>query len=118
MVEDLFDIEAHRDGEAPSVVLRVHVQPAAGRTAVAGTFGAALKVRVAAPPEGNRANEACERFVAELFGVRRDQVEVISGPSSRSKRLRITGVEAADATRLLEEVLARAGASPGTGRTH
>ena len=64
MSADLYDITAEGD-----VVLRLHVQPGAGKTAIAGTFGDALKLKVAAPPTGGRANDACVAFVADLFGV-------------------------------------------------
>lgn len=114
MAEDLFETTA--EGE---LVLRLHVQPGAGRTAVAGRHGDALKVRVAAPPEGGRANEACLALVAEVLGVKRDAVELTSGPSSRTKRVRVTGVEEADAVRLLERALATGAERPGrkpTGR--
>ncbi|MDQ3757877.1 MAG: DUF167 domain-containing protein, partial [Actinomycetota bacterium] len=81
MSSDLFDATA--DG---AIVLRLHVQPGAGRTAVSGRHGDALKVKVAAPPEGGRANDACLALVAELFGVGKDAVTLAGGPSSRSKR--------------------------------
>ena len=114
MPEDLFDTTAEGD-----VVLRLHVQPGAGRTAVVGRHGDALKVRVAAPPEGGRANEAVLALVAETLGVGRDAVELTGGPASRSKRVRVTGVEAEDVARLLADALAAGAERPGkkpTGR--
>lgn len=104
MVDDLFDLAG--DG---AVVLRLHVQPGAGRTAVVGRHGAALKVRVAAPPEGGRANEACRALLAETFGVATGDVELTSGPASRLKRFRISGIEPDAFRRRLSEVLAGAG---------
>jgi hypothetical protein len=114
VADDLFETTAEGD-----LMLRLHVQPGAGRTAVAGRHGDALKVRVAAPPEGGRANEACLALVAEVLGVEADAVELTSGPSSRTKRVRITGVEPADAVRLLEQALSTGAERPGrkpTGR--
>lgn len=108
MVDDLFDVAD--DG---SVVLRLRVHPGAGRTAVVGRHGDAVKVRVAAPPERGRANDACVALVATSFGVPPGQVELVSGPSSRVKRVRITGVEADEVRRLLESMLSPADA----GRT-
>jgi len=115
MVDELFEIDP--DGNA---LLRVHVQPGAGRTAVVGRHGDALKVRVAAPPERGRANEAVIALLAEVLGVKEAQVELVGGESNRAKRLKVTGVEAADLDRLLELALEPAngpgGGSPSTSR--
>jgi uncharacterized protein (TIGR00251 family) len=100
----LYDITA--DGD---VVLRLHVQPGAGKTAISGTFGDALKLKVAAPPAGGRANDACVAFVADLFGVDSGSVELTHGQSSRSKRVKIKGLEREDADRLLGAALGSTG---------
>lgn len=110
VVDEVFDV-----AEDGAVVLRLHVQPGAGRTAVAGRHGDAVKVRVAAPPEGGRANEACLALVASTLGVKAADVTLVSGPSSRAKRVRITGVEPDDVRRLLAAALAPA---PDAGREH
>jgi uncharacterized protein len=125
VVDDLFDIQtpappSDGDTEAPvTIVLRVHVQPGAGRSAATGRYGDALKVRVAAPPEGGRANQATIALIASLLGVKEAQVEVVSGPSSRAKRLRVDGVMLSEVRRLLDEAVAsgNAGQGPGVGRT-
>jgi uncharacterized protein len=87
-------------------VLAVHVQPGARRTEVVGRFGDALKLRVAAPPTGNRANDAVVELVAREFNLKRADVSVISGASSRQKRLQLTGVDVADAARVVDRLLA------------
>lgn len=97
-------------------MLRVIAHPAAGRSSVVGQHGDALRVRVAAPPLDGRANEACAVLVAELFGVPRSDVELTTGQSSRLKRIKVSGVSPADASRLLDEALARAGEVPGRKR--
>ncbi|MGI8684344.1 MAG: DUF167 domain-containing protein [Acidimicrobiales bacterium] len=104
MTDELFDVE---DGGA--VVLRLHVQPGAGRTAIVGRHGDALKVKVAVPPEKGRANEACVALVASTLGVAKGAVELVSGPASRTKRVRITGVEVDEVRRLLGVALAGPG---------
>ncbi|HEX2048087.1 MAG TPA: DUF167 domain-containing protein [Acidimicrobiales bacterium] len=109
-VDDLFRAEG--DGK-DIVVLAVHVQPGAGRSGVVGRHGAALKVRVAAAPEGGRANAACADLLAETFGVKPAQVELVSGAGSRSKQFRLVGVDV-DAFRVQLE-RAVSGARPGTG---
>jgi uncharacterized protein len=94
-----------------AVVLNVHVQPGAGRTAVVGRHGTALKVRVAVPPEGGRANEACAALLAETFGAAR--VELAAGARSRSKQYRLVGVDVDELRRRLERAVA--GGTPGRG---
>ncbi|MGH9247393.1 MAG: DUF167 domain-containing protein [Acidimicrobiales bacterium] len=87
MVDDLFQLEDD------AVVLSVHAQPGAGRTQITGRQGAALKIRVAVPPEHGRANDALTDVLAEEFGVSASKVELVSGERSRAKRFRITGVD-------------------------
>ena len=102
-----------------SIVLRLWVQPGAGRSAVVGRHGDALKVKVAAPPQQGRANEACLALVAATLGLDRSAVELVGGPSSRAKRVRARGVDAADAGRLLAGLAAAAGppgGAPGPAR--
>ncbi len=50
-----------------------------------------LTVAVTAPPIGGGANRAVLAAVAAAFGVRRRQVELVSGVSARTKVLRIDG---------------------------
>jgi uncharacterized protein len=106
MVDDLFTIKD--DG----VVLSVHAQPGAGRTAVVGRHGDAVKIRVAAPPERGRANEVLLAFLAEELGLKKEGVELVSGSSSRSKRFRLHGVDPDEFRRNLER-LVDAGNAPG-----
>ena len=108
MSDDLFEV--NKEG---AVVLRIHVQPGAGRTAVVGRHGDALKVRVAAPPSGGRANEACTELIAGILGVKSSQVALSGGESSRQKRVTVSGVEPEDVTRLLGEAMTLADSKPG-----
>jgi uncharacterized protein (TIGR00251 family) len=72
-----------------SITLRIHAQPGAARTEVAGVHGDALKIRLAAPAVEGRANDALIAFLAESFGVARRNVALIRGERGRSKTLRI-----------------------------
>jgi len=71
------------------VVLELHVQPGAKRTEFAGKHGERLKVRLAAPAQEGRANEALIEFLAAHYGVPRRCVSITSGLHSRSKRVEI-----------------------------
>jgi uncharacterized protein len=79
--------------ERDAVVLRVHVQPSAGRTAIVGRHGEAVKLRVAAPPVDDRANVAVSELLADLFGIKAADVALVSGEKSRVKRFRLKGVD-------------------------
>jgi len=92
-----------------AIILRVHAQPGAGRSAVVGRYGDALKVKVAAPPQGGRANEAIAALLATELGVKGAQVSLVGGASSRAKRFRIEGLEVDRVDALLERMLSAAG---------
>ena len=88
-----------------AVVLDVHVQPGGSRDEVVGRHGDALKVKVSAPPEGGKANAAVCRLLAEAFGVPKSSVEVVSGRTSRRKRVRLGGIEPAQVEARLAQLL-------------
>jgi len=83
-------ISLRESGEG--VIFSVRVQPRASQTAIAGVIGDSVKVALAAPPVDGKANEALIRFFAELFGVARSHVEIVSGGASRNKVVRVVGV--------------------------
>ena len=98
------------------VTLAVHVQPGAGRTEVVGRHGDALKLRVAAPPADGRANQATCELLARTLGVAPTAVTLVSGATSRSKRLRVEGIDGAETATALERAISHATAAPGNAR--
>jgi len=87
-----------------ALLLQVKVVPNSSRTKVAGLLGGALKLKVAQPPEGGKANEAVLALVAEVLAIVRSQVAVVAGHSAARKTVQITGLTEAVA----RERLARA----------
>jgi uncharacterized protein (TIGR00251 family) len=69
--------------------LRIHAQPGARHTSLAGLHGDALKIRIAAPALEDRANEALAVFLAQQLGVPRSAVALASGARSREKRFEV-----------------------------
>ena len=100
------DVRTLFDEVDDGLVLRLHVQPGAGRTQVTGTFGTALKVKVAAPPEAGRANEAVIKLLAESLDVVAKTIELQAGDKSRSKTVLVRGAAADALVRTLEDLLA------------
>ena len=76
----------------------VRVVPRASRSEIAGEHDGALRVRVAAPPVEGAANEELTRTLAHALKVPARAVEIVSGQHSKTKRVRVAGV---DARRLL-----------------
>lgn len=76
--------------------LAVKVVPGASRTRVVGWMEGALKVAVAAPPEGGRANRAVEALLAQALGVSRRAVRIVSGATSFRRIVEIDGLAAAE----------------------
>jgi uncharacterized protein (TIGR00251 family) len=77
------------------VRLAIRVRPGASREAVGGAYGdAAVVVKVNARAVDGKATEAALRAVADAFGVRRADVRLVSGQTSRDKVVEITGDEA------------------------
>lgn len=72
-----------RDG----VTIQIRAQPGAKRTEVAGLYGDCVKVRLASPPVDGKANECLIEFLAQRFGVKRAQVTITRGVSSRRKNV-------------------------------
>ncbi|TMC67689.1 MAG: DUF167 domain-containing protein [Chloroflexi bacterium] len=86
---------------AATTRLKVRVSPGSRRPGIAGRHGDAWKVRVAAPPEDGKANEAVLRLLAETLDVPRSSVTLVSGQTSRDKIVVLNGLEQAQTERLL-----------------
>jgi uncharacterized protein (TIGR00251 family) len=71
------------------IVLNLHIQPRASKNEVCGVQDNALKIRLTSPPVDGAANKLCREFLADLFHVPKSAVEIISGETSRHKRVRI-----------------------------
>ena len=86
--------------------LRIRVAPGSRRVGVAGRLGDSWKLRVTAPAEGGRANDAVVGLLADTLGVPRRRVALVSGHGARDKVVELAGVERAEAERRLAEASA------------
>lgn len=90
-------ITPHADG----AILAVRAQPGARNNAVLGEHGEALKMAVTAPPEDGRANAALVELLRDWLGLKRSQVELAGGATSRNKTFLIRGVTAEELRALI-----------------
>jgi uncharacterized protein (TIGR00251 family) len=95
------DVRRTPDGRGS--IFRVRAVPGASADRVVGWREGALRVRVSAPPERGRANEALARLLAKALGVRASAVEVVAGTTSRDKTVSVEGVCPEDVKVLGEE---------------
>jgi uncharacterized protein len=85
-----------------AATVKLRVTPGARRPGIAGRHGDAWKVRVSAPPEDGRANDAVLSLLADALGLRRADVELVSGHASRDKKILLHGLAQADAESRLD----------------
>ena len=79
-----------------AVTFAIKLVPRASRNQVSGIEGDAIKIRLHAPPVEGKANAALIEFLAEILGVRRAQIEIVSGQTSRHKLVRVRGMTASE----------------------
>lgn len=77
-----------------SVTVTIRVVPRASKTEFAGEIGGAVKVRITSPPIDGAANAELIKLFAKTLGVAKSCVEIVSGQTSKTKRIRIAGVTA------------------------
>jgi uncharacterized protein (TIGR00251 family) len=82
--------------------VRLRVSPGAARAEVVGRHGDAWKVRVAAPPDRGRANDAVVELLAAALSLDRRAVTLVSGHASRDKIVELAGLDEAEAERRLD----------------
>ena len=73
----------------------IRVTPRASRDAIEGEYQGALKIRLTAPPVDDRANDALRRFLAATLKAPLSAVKIVAGEKSRTKRVLIEGITAA-----------------------
>ncbi len=75
------------DGD--DLLLSLRVQPRSKKDEFVAPHGDHYKTRITAPPVEGKANEHLLKFLAKSFGVKRSQVSMQTGQTSRNKLFRI-----------------------------
>ena len=76
---------------ATGAIFRVRVQPGASKNEIVGVQEDTLRVRVSAPPVQGKANKVLIQFLAKQLAVKRSQLKILSGHTSRIKTIHIVG---------------------------
>jgi uncharacterized protein (TIGR00251 family) len=89
--------------EAGALLIRVKAVPGASRDAIAGALGDRLKIRVSAPPEGGKANDAIIRLLSKALQTSERSITLLTGPASPMKTFRVDSVNDASLQALIHD---------------
>jgi uncharacterized protein (TIGR00251 family) len=84
----VIELAAHAEG----CTVAVRAQPGARKNGIVGEQNGALKVAVTAPADRGRANEALVEVLADALGLKKSQIILLGGATSRNKRFLLRGV--------------------------
>ncbi len=91
MSDRKFNLHNGKKGSA----LAVRVTPRASHNEIVELMeDGTIKVRIAAPPSDNEANEALINFLAEVLGVARSRLDIVAGASGRDKLVSVVDMDA------------------------
>ena len=99
------DLSAAMEQVTGGVRLRLKVVPHASRSRIAGVLGDRLKVLVASPPEGGKANQAVRALLADALGVASREITIVAGQTQARKTVEIIGLTTCDAVERLVRLL-------------
>ncbi len=87
------------------VIFEVRLQPKASKNEISGILEDSLKIRVTSPPVQGKANQACIEVIAKSLGLKRNEIEILSGHASRRKRLYARGITSAEFKNRLDHLI-------------
>ena len=96
----MLNIQKEDDG----VIFKIKVQPGVPKNEIVGVQGDALRIRINAPPVKGKANKALISFLTDKLGVKKSEVEIISGHTSRIKKIKVVGEGGKIEKRIHEEI--------------
>ncbi|MDI6781930.1 MAG: DUF167 domain-containing protein [bacterium] len=72
-----------------TVYLNIKLQPNASRNEIVGQENEYIRIRVQSPPVDGKANKALINFLANELGVKKSQIDITTGKTSRLKRIQV-----------------------------
>jgi len=86
-VRKMLNIQKIDDG----VIFEVKVQSGAAKNEIVGVQADALKIKINAPPVKGKANKALMDFLTEKLGMKKSEIEILSGHTSTTKKIKVLG---------------------------
>jgi uncharacterized protein (TIGR00251 family) len=79
-------------GVEGGIVVSVKVQPNASKDRVVGKHADQIKIAVTVAPEKGKANKAVIKVLSKLLGVKNSDIQIVSGETSREKKVFIENI--------------------------
>jgi hypothetical protein len=76
-----------------SISIQVKVEPRSSKAGIVGRYREGIKVRLTSPPVEGRANKELIHILSKTFGIKKEDVEIISGRKSKNKVVVLHGVD-------------------------
>lgn len=80
------------------MIITIRIIPKAHKNEIVGWENDELKIRIRSVPEKGKANQELIDFLSKKLGISKSQIEIISGTTSRHKKISISGI-----TRVLDK---------------
>ncbi|UCE71067.1 MAG: YggU family protein [Nitrospiraceae bacterium] len=74
------------------LTIKIKVEPRSSKTGIVGPHGDALKIKLTSPPVEGKANKELIDVLARELKVKKKDIEIVSGQSSKNKVVRINGI--------------------------
>jgi len=71
------------------MILQVKITPNASKNSIEGYHGNFLRIRIAAAPDKGKANDELIEFLASCLSISKSRIKLLSGHTSRLKKLEI-----------------------------
>ncbi|MBI4825459.1 MAG: YggU family protein [Nitrospirae bacterium] len=88
-----------KQGAEHELILKIKVEPRSSRSSIIGIYGDALKVKLTSAPVDGKANKELIELLAKELGVKKKDVEIMSGETSKNKVVKLIGIQS------IEEIL-------------
>ncbi|MBI4843486.1 MAG: YggU family protein [Nitrospirae bacterium] len=82
-----------KQGSEHELIIKIKVEPRSSRSSIIGMYGDALKVKLTSAPVDGKANKELMELLAKELGIRKKDVEIMSGETSRNKVVKLIGVK-------------------------
>ncbi|MEN9343320.1 MAG: hypothetical protein RLZZ453_107 [Chlamydiota bacterium] len=89
------------------MILEIKVTPQSSKNEVLRWEENHLVVKIQGAPEKGKVNENLINFLAKILGIAKSRIEIISGKTSRFKKLNIQGMSLEDMKEILSKIVKR-----------